>query len=243
MPKPQRRWQRPARVSQSRALRAPCECNAWASRYGTVGIDPAVGDAERAFHHLCRHAKEAGQDHPEHGAGPPDRNGHGDSRDIAEPDRSGKSRAQRLEMGEVAGLVGTRVPAPHDLQRQAEIADTRKAEIQRENDPAVINQKATTGTSRPAILTEKKMTSAITPAIGDIASSICRSRFMRGIRSLDRGLFFQQHVSADLHKHLQDYSVSPYLGSERLRFPVYSVFGFWLHRIVVVRHGYRRLSR
>ena len=104
-----------------------------ASRYGAVRIDPAVGDAERAFHHLGRHSQDARQDHPEHGSGTADRNGHGDSRDVADADRSGERGAQRLEMGQVARLVRTRVLPAHDLQRQTEIADTRKAEIQREN--------------------------------------------------------------------------------------------------------------
>ncbi len=37
-------------------------------------------------------------------------------------------------MGEVAGLVGTRVLTAHNFQRQTEMADVRKAEIQRENE-------------------------------------------------------------------------------------------------------------
>ena len=100
---------------------------------GAVGIFVAVADAEDAFGELRRHAQEAGEDHPEGGAGAAQIDGDAHTRDVAEADRAGKGGRKRLEGGHLTGVLGVEIVAAHQLDRVLEAAELDEAEIERED--------------------------------------------------------------------------------------------------------------
>ena len=68
-----------------------------------VGV--AVEHRQRHFGQLDRHAEEADDPHPEHGARPAKRDGQRDAADVAEADRRRQRRRQGLEVIDRAGIV------------------------------------------------------------------------------------------------------------------------------------------
>ena len=75
-----------------------------AAGHGAVRAHAPVFHGQRDFGELEAHAEEAGEHHPERGAGPAERDGHRDAADAAEAHGAGHRRAQRLERRRLAGM-------------------------------------------------------------------------------------------------------------------------------------------
>ena len=101
---------------------------------GAVGVHLAVLHAEGALGELGGHAEQAGQDHPEGGAGAAEGHRDADAGDVAEADGAGEGRGQRLEVRHLARVRFGRVPSPDNLQRGLESAELDEAEVEREDD-------------------------------------------------------------------------------------------------------------
>ncbi len=99
---------------------------------GAVGPHIAVFYAEGTLHKLGRHAEEAGDDHPESGARPAERDGHGHAGDVAQAHRAGERCRKGLKMRDLTLIFNFAVGAFDRLHRSAETADVDKFEVKGE---------------------------------------------------------------------------------------------------------------
>src|SRR5690606_35217013 len=79
--------ERPAEPVEASLAEADVEVAHRSAEDAAVVVLLAVGHREGALGELGRHPEEAGDDHPEDGAGAALVHGHGDARDVAEADR------------------------------------------------------------------------------------------------------------------------------------------------------------
>ena len=89
------------------ALDAPLEVALRSTGHVALGVRDAVPHTEERLGVLGRHAEQAGDPHPEQGAGATDGDGGGDTDDIADADGGGQGGGQCLVLGDVtfAGVV------------------------------------------------------------------------------------------------------------------------------------------
>ena len=96
-----------------------------------VFIHPPVFHAQRAFGEFRGHAEQAGEDHPEGRSRPADRDGDCHAGDVAEADRGGQRRRERLEVRDLtrcaAGLAHLAGDQPHGMAEAAQIDETQIA--------------------------------------------------------------------------------------------------------------------
>jgi hypothetical protein len=104
-----------------------------AAGHGAVGVVVAVADPERALGEFRGHTEQAAEHHPEGGARAADGDRHAHAGDVAQADRSGHGRGQRLEVGDLPRIVGLAVLAPEDLQGEFESAYLDETEVEGED--------------------------------------------------------------------------------------------------------------
>jgi hypothetical protein len=123
----------PARRDRAETLERDRQVAERSAGDGAVLVHLAVLHTERALDELRAHAEQAGDDHPERGARAADGDRHTDSGDVPEPDGAGHGRGERLEVGHLAGVAGSRVLAPHQVDRGLEAAELDALEVDRED--------------------------------------------------------------------------------------------------------------
>ena len=96
------------------------------------GIHPSIFYSGNTLSQLGRHAQEAGQHQPECSARSAKADDNSHTADIADTHGSGYRSGQRLEVADLAFVVGVSIISAQQSQRMREPADIDKAEIKRE---------------------------------------------------------------------------------------------------------------